>query len=115
MSIKDFIKQHNLIGSLLESISVNKEDNSICLEIDYCYWQQSNYKEGDEETAILLFLFENCSSYSFDDHAINSDEIVKTEIVDDGLDICVESDLTGDYHHIIINAQNVTMIRNERT
>ena len=59
MSIKDFIKKHNLIGSLLESISINKEDKSICLEIDYCYWQQSNYKEGDEETAILLFSFEN--------------------------------------------------------
>lgn len=47
-------------------------------------------------------------------HTINSDEIVKAEIVDDGLDICVESDLTGDYHHIIINAQNITVIRNKR-
>ena len=77
--------------------------------------QQSNYKEGDEETAILLFSFENCSSYSFDDYAINSDEIVKAKIVDDELDICVESDITGDDHHIIMNAQNVTGIRNEGT
>lgn len=115
MTINEFVKQHNLSGSLLESISVNDSEKSLCLEIDYCYWQQSNYKEGDEETAILLFSFENCSSYSFDDHTINSDEIVKAEIVDDGLDICVESDITGDYHHIIINAQNITVIRNERT
>ena len=55
------------------------------------------------------YLFLNCKLHD------NSDEIVKTEIVDDGLDICVESDLTGDYHHIIINAQNITVIRNERT
>jgi hypothetical protein len=115
MTINEFVKQHNLSGSLLESISVNDSEKSLCLEIDYCYWKQANYHEGDEETAILLFSFENCSSYSFDDHTINSDEIVKAEIVDDGLDICVESDLTGDYHHIIINAQNITVIRNERT
>ena len=49
MTINEFIRQHNLIGSLLESISANDIEKSLCLEIDYCYWQQSNYHEGDEE------------------------------------------------------------------
>lgn len=59
MNLKDFIKQHNLIGSLLESISVNEQENILQLEIDYCYWQQANYKDGDEETAVLIFEFQN--------------------------------------------------------
>ena len=107
MNINEFVKQHNLIGSLLESISVNDSEKSICLEIDYCYWQQSNYNEKDEETGIVIFKFENCSSYTFDDHTLNSDEIVKVEVLDDEIDICVESDLTSEYHHIRINCSNI--------
>lgn len=111
MNINEFLKQHNLVGSLLESISVNDIEKTLCLEIDYCYWQQPNYNDEDKETGIVVFEFDNCHSYSFDDHTINSDEVVKVEIFDDELDICVESDLTGDYHHIKISAQNVTMAR----
>ena len=110
MNAKDFLKQHNLIGSLLESIAVDREDRSVCLEIDYCYWQQSNYNEGDEETGIVFLKFENCTSYSFDEHPLNSDEIVKVEITDNEIDICLESDITSDYHHIKINCSNVLEI-----
>lgn len=114
MNISEFAKQHNLIGSLLEKISVNDIEKSLCLEIDYCYWRQTNYKEGDEETGIVIFKFENCSSYAFDDHTLNSDEIVKVEILDNEIDICVESDLTGEYHHIRINCSNVQMMDGHR-
>ena len=111
MTISEFVKRHNLTGSLLEKISVNDNEKSLCLEIDYCYWQQANYHEGDEETGIVIFKFENCTSYAFDDHTLNSDEIVKVETLDNGLDICVESDLTGEYHHIRINCSNVQEIK----
>ena len=114
MTINEFIKQHNLIGSLLESISANDIEKSLCLEIDYCYWQQSNYHEGDEETGIVIFEFENCTSYAFDDHPLNSDEIVKVEILDNEINICVESDLTGEYHHIKINCSNVRKVDGHR-
>lgn len=114
MNVKDFLKQHNLIGSLLESISVDSEAHSVCLEIDYCHWQQSNYNKGDAETGIVFFKFENCTSYSFDEHPLNSDEIVKVEIVNNEIDICVESDITGEYHHIKINCSNVQEVCSEK-
>jgi len=107
MNISEFAKQHNLIGSLLEKISVNDIEKSLCLEIDYCYWRQSNYNEDDAETGIVVFKFENCTFYTFDDHELNSDEIVKVETLDNEINICVESDLTGEYHHIRINCSNV--------
>ena len=109
MKVKDLVKNHNLTGSLLESIQVSDDGKTICLEIDYCYWQQTNYNEEDEETGILLFTFKNCDFFSFDDYNINSDEIVKVELNNNELVICVENDLTGNYHYIRINAQNVTV------
>ena len=111
MNISEFVRQHNLNGSLLERISVNDSEKSLCLEIDYCYWQQSNYNEGDEETGVVIFKFENCTSYDFDDHTLNSDEIVKVEFHGNEIDICVESDLTGEYHHIKINCSSIQEIR----
>lgn len=51
---------------------------------------------GRSQTAIFLFVL------LFDNYTIKSDEIVKVKNTDGGLDICVESDLTSEYHHIII-------------
>ena len=110
MNINEFVKQHNLIGSLLENISVCDVEKSLYLEIDYCYWQQSNYNDADPETGIVVFKFEDCAFYAFDNHELNSDEIVKVEILDNEISICVESDLTGEYHHIRINCSNVQQI-----
>lgn len=110
MTIKEFINKVYLIGSLLENISYDKATNIVCLEIDFCYWQQSSFEDGEKETGIVLIEFSNCSNCTYDNYKINSDEIVKVELLDNSINICVESDVTGSYHNIQICANNVNFI-----
>lgn len=110
MKLTDFKKRYNLIGSLLENIIVDKVINLVTLEIDFCYWQQTDFVDGDKETGMVELRFSECVDCDISDHKINSDEIVKVEVVGNTIDICVESDLTNDYHHIVISSSNVELI-----
>lgn len=110
MTLKDFKRKYNLVGSLLENIIINKETDSIILEIDFCYWQQVDFIDGEKETGIIELRFSECSQCDISNHRINSDEIVKVEFTENSIDICVESDLTNDYHHIVISALNVEFV-----
>ncbi len=107
MTIKEFINKVYLIGSLLEKVSYDKATNTACLEIDFCYWQQSTFKDGEKETGIVLIEFSDCSTCTYDNYKINSDEIVKVELLNNSINICVESDVTGTYHNIQICANSV--------
>lgn len=107
MTLTDFKSKYNLVGSLLENITINKELDSITLEIDFCYWQQTDFIDGDKESGIVELHFSECSQCEISNHKINSDEIVKVEFTDNSIDICVKSDITNDYHHIFISALNV--------
>lgn len=37
MTLTDFKRKYNLVGSLLENIIINKETDSLTLEIDFCF------------------------------------------------------------------------------
>lgn len=109
MKLTEFKRRYNLIGSLLENIIVDKGVNSVTLEIDFCYWQQADFVDGNKETGIVKLCFSECGDYNISNHKINSDEIVDVEITDDTIDICVENDLTNDYYHIIISSSNAEL------
>lgn len=79
MTLTDFKSKYNLVGSLLENITINKEPDSIILEIDFCYWQQADFIDGDKETGIVELHFSECSQCDISNHRINSDEIVKND------------------------------------
>lgn len=107
MTLTELKRKYNLIGSLLENININKVNNSVTLEIDFCYWQQADFVNGNKETGMVKLCFSECGDYNISNHKINSDEIVNVEITDDTIDICVENDLTNDYYHIIISSSDV--------
>lgn len=110
MKLSEFKRKYNLIGSLLENINVDKVIKSVTLEIDFCYWQQADFVDGDKETGMVKLRFSECAYWDISNHKINSDEIVKVEVTDNTIDICVESDLSNDYHHIVISSSNVEFI-----
>lgn len=110
MTLTDFKRKYNLIGSLLESITVDKGMTSVTLEIDFCYWLQADFVEENKETGMVKICFSKCDKCDISNHEINSDEIVNVEVTDDTIDICVENDLSNNYYHIIISSSNVELI-----
>jgi hypothetical protein len=110
VTITNFLKKYNLHDSLLEKIDVYPEQQTLVLTVDYCYWQQNEYRDGEAETGIVIITFSGVKEFFCDDHEINSDEIIAcTDDGDDRLMIQVASDITGNVHTLIVSAEDVGM------
>ncbi len=110
MPIKEFVKKHNLHDSLLESIEIDKAAKTVKLTVDYCYWQQADYCEGQIETGPVHIFFWDVSDIISDDHTLNSDEIVSCSCQQENTFVLqMENDITGCYHIIKITANSVEM------
>lgn len=110
----EFAKRYNLHDSLLESIEVNEVDRTAKLIIDFCYWQQPGYRDGNLETGIIALVFSDLKILECDNRQIDSDEIVECKCIDENtLSIYVESDVTDDCHSILISAGDISIMQIE--
>ncbi len=81
------------------------------LTIDFCYWQQDNYKEGDLETGIIKLIFNGLKEFNFIKYKINSDEIISASTDESGkLILKVYNDLNENCYEWIIIADNIEII-----
>lgn len=111
MTIREFCKKYNLHDSLLEQIEICSDNKTAKLTVDFCYWQQNGYDDSEQETGIVFIVFSDLINISYDNHPLNSDEIISCEVDKDGNMIMqLESDITRSYHTLMISSKNVEMI-----
>ncbi len=98
MKILDFIKAYNFHDSLLENYNYNAERKELIFEIDFCYWAQESFKDGDEENGSIKVIFYEVSDFMHDEYKIDSDSILNLNATDSGnVELTVETD-DGDVH-----------------
>ena len=96
--------------SLLEEISC--DNKRVFLKIDFCNWKQEWYDETQEETSIISVVFNDVSSVVIPKFKLNSDEIIKFEVLDNGcVKIIVFNDMSNSTYEIIIYAKSVEIIK----
>ena len=61
MLIEDFVTKYEMHDSLILNIVL--ENNSLILTIDFCFWMQSQYREGEVETGIIKVVFDSVTDY----------------------------------------------------
>ncbi len=111
MTVKDFVSSIVLHDSLLEAIDVCKENNTITITVDFCFWQQKDFREGTSETGIVKLIFRGVESYSLDADELNSDEIVGCTYKDENtITIQAINDLSGDCRNYTIKAVDVLLV-----
>ena len=64
MTIQELATNYNMHDSLIDSFSVDDQEKTIRIIIDFAFWMQDNYSEGDPETGPLNVTFLNVSNYS---------------------------------------------------
>lgn len=109
MTINEFVNKYNLHDSLLENITYDETTKKIVLSIDFCYWQQDDYKDDMDETGMIVIEFDEVESLKYVPYQINSDEIVDISHEDNRITLTVFNDISNDNIDIIINAKNVTV------
>ena len=126
MTIKDFAEKYNLHDSGIEKIFYDAENKKLVLTIEFCFWMQEWFIEGELKNGSIEVTFENVSFYSYDDYDPSKlfgdiePEILQTEIDSDGvLNIYtfefVRYEPGEDIYPIIkIKAENVEVVELER-
>ena len=109
MNPVDFTKKYNLHDSLLEKLEISKDNRTVTLTVDFCYWQQNEYTQGEPETGMVKAVFTEVESVVFEPFQINSDEIMRCAAEGRRTEIEVYSDKTKSCHVISITAGNVVM------
>lgn len=107
MKLNEFIEKHNLHDSLLESIEHDGKQKIVKLIIDFCYWQQDNYKEGTPETGLIVIEFTDVSNFTYLPYQINSDEIIDVVCNNDSIIFVVYNDIEETHKNISITAKDV--------
>lgn len=98
MKITDFFKTYNFHDSLLENVVYKADLKEVSFEIDFCYWMQDSFKEGDKENGLIKILFTGVSEFQYEKYEICSDSILSFVITDDEtIELTVETD-NGDIH-----------------
>lgn len=93
MEISDLIKNFNFHDSVLEKCVYNKYLNELSFEIDFCYWAQEKFKDGEPENGIINVRFFGISDFHKDNYDIASDSIISLKETEPGkILLTVETD-----------------------
>ena len=103
----EILNEYDFHDSLLERFIHDKEHNNIILEIDLCNWKQAWYDEK-EETSMISLIFENISDIIVPEFVLNSDEIIKFEVLSGkGVKLVAFNDIKNSCYEMIIYAKSV--------
>lgn len=82
MRIEEFIINHDLHDSLLES--VNFLEGKLVLEIELCNWRQKHYNQNEAEMKSIKLVFNNVKRYLLDatQNKFDSDTILEIKCLD---------------------------------
>ena len=64
MQIYDFIKNYNLHDSFFEDVSYDEHMRVVVLNINFAFWMQKSYVDGNPENGIIRVVFHNVREYS---------------------------------------------------
>ena len=90
MNVAEFEEKYYLHDSSIDKIEYDAENKKLTLTIDFCFWMQLWYEQGNPENGYIAVTFENVSFYEYEDYdpsKLFSDftpEILDAKVEDDG-------------------------------
>jgi len=108
MTLHDFVQNYNLHDSFFEGIEYFAENQTVKMQINFAFWMQDGYKDGEPETGVIEVRFYGVTEYmcppEFDCEQLG---ILQTEEINDGVKFMLCNDVTDDFAEITINAKTV--------
>ena len=109
MTIDTFVKHYNLHDSYITSAEYSADSRHLCLQIDFAFWMQESYKEGEPENGTISVKFQDVDQYLCEggDPAGAFVGILGSEYNDGLLIIKLLDDETNEYFEMQIKAGSV--------
>ena len=67
MTLKEFEARYYLHDSFIESLNYDNANAKLTIVLNFAFWMQKDFVEGEEENGLLEVAFRNVTSYTCDD------------------------------------------------
>lgn len=126
LPLAEFEEKYYLHDSGIEKINFDEKTNTLTMTIEFCFWMQTWFNEGELKNGLIEVCFENVASFEYEQHDFKNilenldTEVIQTEIDEYGtLNIIVREytsfqPLDMDFWRIKIKADNVEVTELER-
>lgn len=109
MTLKEFEANYYLHDSFIESLNYDAANAKLTLVINFAFWMQKDFVEGEEENDLLEVAFRNVTSYTCNggDPTGDSVGILNTAVNEDCIVISLLNDENGAFFEMKITAAAV--------
>lgn len=111
MTIESFVKHYNLHDSYITSVEYSVDSHCVLLLIDFAFWMQESYKDGEPENGIIQVEFQDVDQYLCEggDPTGAFVGILGSEYSDGSFILKLLDDETNEYFEMNIKASSVTV------
>ena len=109
MTLKEFEANYYLHDSFIESLNYDTANAKLTLVINFAFWMQKDFEEGEEENGLIEVTFRNVTSFVSDggDPAGDFVSVLNTAVNEDGVAISLLDDENGACTEMKITAAEV--------
>lgn len=109
MTLKEFEAKYYLHDSFIESLNYDTTNATLTLIINFAFWMQKDYVEGEEENGQIEVVFRNVASYECNGGDPSGDFVgILNAVADDSrLTISLLDDENDDYIEMRISSSAV--------
>jgi hypothetical protein len=109
MTLKEFETRYNLHDSFIESLNYDEVTATLTLVIDFAFWMQKDFKEGDEENGLIEVVFHNVKEHGCDNGDPTGDfvSILGAKADENSIVISLIDDECNDYMELKVIAESV--------
>ena len=110
MTLSDLFENYCFHDSRLTAVAYNTSKSELEIDVDFCYWMQDDYQEGDPEIGSLLLTFNGVRDFNPPDGLGGRHRILGLELVDNSEFVFVLLDpQKEDVIRLCIKAESVSM------
>ena len=82
MTINELLDKYHFHDSTIEEITYYISNGKLEFIIDFCYWLQNGYSDGDKENGLVKLCFSSVDDYEWKTGVIDSFAILEIDIED---------------------------------
>jgi len=111
MTLLELFTKYEFHDSLLNKIEYTPEQKTLIFEIDFCYFMQKEYNDGEPENGIIKLIFNDVENYNNITGEFDMLSILETKLSDNKcITFNILNDVTNDFYELSIETNNVDFV-----
>ena len=110
MTINELLDKYHFHDSTIEEITYDISNGKLEFIIDFCYWLQNGYSDGDKENCLVKLCFSSVDDYEWKTGVIDSFAILEIDIEDSTVKMNILDAFNNKFYEIQFTCKSVEFV-----